>query len=226
MEDKLIHISSLIGDPIRILILWNLLDGKTYTATELAICVNTSPQNVSIHLRKLIQAELLQVERYGRNRYYRLAKQDVAYAIEAIANLIPSKAGKKEPYPNIDADIRYCRICYDHLAGEIGVRFTDNLFSQNLISITDKRYEVTKKGNKVFADFGIEMEALKKQRRLFAHACLDWSERKYHLAGALGASLLNRMILLDWVRRKKDSRAFIVTGKGEKELYEVFRFQV
>jgi len=226
METELVRITSLIGDPVRIRVLWYLLDGRRYTATELAVCTNTSPQNISIHLGKLIQAELLQVESHGRHRYYRLAKQDVAYAIEALANLVPDKAAKKTIHTDIDSDILYCRICYDHLAGEIGVRFTDSLFNQNLIALNDKNYDVTKKGNKLFKDFGIDPDTLKKQRRLFAHACLDWSERKYHLAGALGASLLNKMITLDWLRRKKNSRAFIITAKGEKEMYRIFGLTV
>ena len=106
------------------------------------------------------------------------------------------------------------------------MRFTDSLFNQKLIALNDKSYDVTNKGSKLFNDFGINPDALKIKRRQFAHTCLDWSERKYHLAGALGASLLNKIIALDWLRRKKDSRAFIITGKGQKGFYEIFRFKV
>jgi DNA-binding transcriptional ArsR family regulator len=226
METELIKITSLIGDPVRTTILWTLLDGKAYTTTELSICSNTSLQNISIHLNKLVEADLLQVESQGRHRYYRLANQDVAYAIEAIGNLVPEKASKRTLTGPVDADVRYCRICYDHLAGEIGVRLTDHLFSQKIIELNKKSYSVTPKGNKFFAGLEIDVDKLKTKRRLFAHACLDWSERKYHLAGALGASLLDIMVNKDWVRRKKDSRAFIITAKGKQELYRKIKFEV
>jgi DNA-binding transcriptional ArsR family regulator len=226
METELIRITSLIGDPVRTTILWTLLDGKAYTTTELSICSNTSLQNICVHLHKLVEADLLQVESQGRHRYYRLANQDVAYAIEAIGNLVPERATKKTLTGPVDDDVRYCRICYDHLAGETGVRLTDHLFSQKIIELRKKSYLVTSKGNKFFAELGIEIDKLKAQRRLFAQACLDWSERKYHLAGSLGASLLDTMIGNDWIRRKKDSRAFIITGKGKQELYRKMKFEV
>jgi len=226
METELIRITSLIGDPVRTTILWTLLDGKAYTTTELSICSNTSLQNISVHLNKLVEADLLQVESQGRHRYYRLASQDVAYAIEAIGNLVPDKINKRGLIQPIDTDVRYCRVCYDHLAGEIGVRLTDHLFSQNIIELSKKTYAVTNKGNKFFAGLGIEADKLKKQRRLFAHACLDWSERKYHLAGALGAALFDVMTNNDWIRRKKNSRAFIITGKGKQELHKKMNFDV
>lgn len=226
METGLIRITSLIGDPVRTTILWTLLDGKAYTTTELSICSNTSLQNISIHLNKLVEADLLQVESQGRHRYYRLANRNVAYAIEAIGNLIPEKTNKRTLTGPIDADVRYCRVCYDHLAGETGVRLTDHLLLQKIIELTKKSYSVTTKGNKFFAGLGIEIDQLKMQRRLFAAACLDWSERKYHLAGSLGASLLNKMIESDWIRRKKDSRALVLTNKGKQELYKKMKFEV
>lgn len=226
MESELIQITSLIGDPVRTTILWTLLDGKAYTTTELSICSNTSLQNSCVHLNKLVDAGLLQVESQGRHRYYRLASRDVAYAIEAIGNLVPDKGNKRKLTGPSDADVRYCRICYDHLAGEIGVRIADHLFSENIIDLNKKSYSVTSRGKKFFAGLSIDIDPLKDQRRLFAHACLDWSERKYHLAGALGASLFDRMVSDDWIRRKKNSRAFIITGKGKRELKRKMNFEV
>ncbi|RAJ08623.1 DNA-binding transcriptional ArsR family regulator [Chitinophaga skermanii] len=225
MENQFRHLTSLIGDPVRSIILWTLLDGRAYTAMELAICADTSPQNISMHLSKLLAADLLTVERQGRHRYYRFSRQEVAYAIEALANLIPQKKNKK-PVTTIDTDIKYCRSCYDHLAGKVGVLLTENLVTKRVIELDDKAYQVTQKGIKFFSELGIDVATLKDKRRLFAVPCLDWSERKYHLAGSLGAAMLAQLLELDWMRRKKDSRAIYITAKGSSELYNNFQIEV
>ncbi|HEY4151329.1 MAG TPA: winged helix-turn-helix domain-containing protein, partial [Chitinophagaceae bacterium] len=131
IETQIAHISSLVGDPVRSRILWQLLDGRAYTATELANGADTSPQNMSMHLGKLVRADLLAVESQGRHRYYRFARQEVAYAIEALANLVPGRP--TAPQPEANTAIRYCRTCYDHLAGKIGVLITDSLVKQKII---------------------------------------------------------------------------------------------
>jgi DNA-binding transcriptional ArsR family regulator len=222
MEIQFSNITSLIGDPIRSIVLWTLLDGRAYTATELAICADTSAQNISMHLSKLVQADLLTVESQGRHRYYRFSRQEVAYAIEALANLISHKNEVKET--TIDtSDIKYCRTCYDHLAGKVGVLITEKLISQNIIELQNKTYTLTSKGNKFFKDFGIDMNELKNKRRIFAKPCLDWSERKYHISGSLSAAFLDKMLHADWLRRKKNSRAVIITSKGQSEIYKKFK---
>lgn len=221
-ETQFGDITSLIGDPIRSVVLWTLLDGRAYTATELAICANTSAQNISMHLSKLVQADLLTVESQGRHRYYRFSRQEVAYAIEALANLISHKS-KVEITTAGNSDIKYCRTCYDHLAGRVGVLITEKLISQKVIELQNKTYHLTAKGADFFKDLGIDMDELKNKRRVFAIPCLDWSERKYHMAGSLGAALLDKMLHSDWLRRKKNSRAIVITSKGQSEIYNKFK---
>jgi DNA-binding transcriptional ArsR family regulator len=220
MEKEISNITSLIGDPIRTAILWTLLDNRAYTATELAITVNTSAQNISMHLHKLVQASLLVAERQGRHKYYKFSKPEVAYAMEAISNLLPNEQHKKITDSKNHTAIKYCRTCYDHLAGKVGVLLTEALLQQKIIVLEDKLYHLTKKGTTVFNGWGIDIALLKKQRRIFAKPCLDWSERKHHLAGSLGAALLEMMLANDYIRRIKNSRAVIFTAKGEIELHK------
>ncbi|WP_456315028.1 ArsR/SmtB family transcription factor [Pseudomonas shirazensis] len=226
MENQFIKTATLIGDATRAAILWNLLDGRAFTATELAIAAGTSAQNISMHLAKLLEADLICVEKQGRHKYYRFSSKEVAYAVEAMANLIPKPktASKKETedYP----PIKYCRTCYDHLAGKIGVALTDSLLEQKIIVNKNNVFEISSEGQKWFFDFGINLEEAQKQKRIFLKPCLDWSERRNHLAGSVGAMLLNKMISEDWIRRTKNSRAIIVTGKGEKELLKYFKIVI
>lgn len=223
MEKDITDITGLIGDPVRTKILWTLLDGIAYTATELASCANTSPQNISMHLNKLIQADLLAVESQGRHKYYRFAKPEVAYAIEAIGSLVPNEQHKKIIADQANTAIKYCRTCYDHLAGKVGVLVTEALVKQQLIALNPGTYDVTKKGRDFFAQLNISIDELIKQRRALAKPCLDWSERRHHLAGSLGAALLNRMLSLNYVRKTKNSRAMIITAKGQQQMYTLFK---
>ncbi|HSD08731.1 winged helix-turn-helix domain-containing protein [Flavobacterium sp.] len=225
MEDQFVKIASLIGDPTRAIIMWTLLDGKAFTATELAISANTSPQNMSMHLAKLLEANLLCVEKQGRHKYYKFSNKETAYAIEAMASLIPPVVSPKKDLDK-HSPIKYCRTCYDHLAGKIGVAVTESLLSQNIILGLNNKFEVSSDGINWFSNFGIDLEELKKQRRLFVKPCLDWSERKNHIAGSLGASLLDKMITDDWLRKIENSRAIQITGKGQKELLKHFNIVV
>jgi DNA-binding transcriptional ArsR family regulator len=223
MEKEIGYITSLIGDPVRTNILWTLLDNRAYTATELAISADTSPQNISMHLNKLVQADLLAVESQGRHKYYKFSKPEVAYVIEAIGNLLPNEKHKKIISNKANSEIKYCRTCYDHLAGKVGVLITEALLEQKIIELDTNIYNVTKKGAIFFADLEINIEELKKCRRIFAKPCLDWSERKHHLAGSLGAALLDKMLSLDYIRRTKNSRAIVITSKGKLHLYDRFK---
>jgi DNA-binding transcriptional ArsR family regulator len=220
------YITSLIGDPVRTNILWTLLDGRAYTATELAIQADTSPQNISMHLSKLIQADLLSVESQGRHKYYRFARQEVAYVIEAIGNLIPTEKNKRIISNPDNSAIKYCRTCYDHLAGKVGVVMTEGLIKQKIIQLNVSDYSVTKKGVKFFSELEIDTDELQKHRRIFARPCLDWSERKHHLAGSLGASLLDKMLFLNWLRKTSHSRAIIITSKGQQQLYNILKISL
>jgi len=220
MEKEIENITSLIGDSVRTNILWKLLDGRAYTATELAISADTSSQNISMHLSKLIQGDLLTVKSQGRHKYYSFSRPEVAYAIEAIGNLIPNKNHKKILEDKDNSGIKHCRTCYDHLAGKIGVLITEALLKQKVIELDQNLYRVTDHGARFFLEFGVNVDELKKNRRAFARPCLDWSERKHHLAGSLGAALLDKMLLLDYLRRTKNSRAIVITSKGQQCLYD------
>jgi len=223
MENEFKQIAGLIGDPTRASIMWALLDGKAFTATELAIAAATTPQNISMHLSKLVQADLLSVESQGRHRYYKYARKEVAYVIESMASLLPPVSIKSPADKENNSAIKHCRTCYDHLAGKVGVAVTDSLLKQKILVEKDKQFEVSVKGEKWFAAFDIDADELKQQRRSFLRPCLDWSERRHHMAGSLAAAFLNKMVEQDWFRITKNSRALVVTAKGQKKLYEYFK---
>jgi DNA-binding transcriptional ArsR family regulator len=223
MENSITHIASLIGEPVRAKILWTLMDGRAYTARELAIGVETTPQNLSMHLGKLLRAGLLSVEAQGRHRYYTFARTEVADAIEAMANLVPAEQAMRKDMGAVPID--YCRTCYDHLAGKVGVAITESLVRQKLLVYRDKELDVTPKGVQWFAELGIDCGEIRQQRRAFAKPCLDWTERRHHLAGALGAALLEKMLEAHWLRRSAQSRAVVVTAKGRQALEAYFTVQ-
>jgi DNA-binding transcriptional ArsR family regulator len=224
MENNIAHIASLIGEPVRAKVLWSLMDGRAYTARELAIEVDTTPQNLSMHLSKLLRAGLLSVEVQGRHRYYTFSRSEVADVVEAMANLIPAGQVVKK-----DADmvpIKYCRTCYDHLAGKVGVSIMESLIRQKWLLYRDQELEVTQKGLQWFKEWGIDCAEVERRRRSFAKPCLDWSERRHHLAGALGAALLKKMLAEHWLRRTANSRAVVVTAKGQQALETHFNIQL
>ncbi|MGF2413790.1 MAG: ArsR/SmtB family transcription factor [Ferruginibacter sp.] len=226
MENQFKQIASLIGDPTRATIMWTLMDGKAFTATELAITANTTPQNISMHLTKLLNAELLAVETQGRHKYYRFSRKEIAYAIEAMVNLIPHADALQKINTENTPAIKHCRTCYDHLAGKVGVSIADSLLQQKIIKNSTNGFELSKKGEIWFSDFGIDIISLKKQRRLFLRSCLDWSERRHHIAGSLAAALLDKMLLSDWVRRTKNSRAIVITSKGQLNFNSKFKISI
>jgi DNA-binding transcriptional ArsR family regulator len=225
MKDRFKEIAALIGEPARATILWTLLDGKAFTATELAIAADTSASNISMHLSKLLNADLLKAENHGRHRYYSFSKTETAYAVEALAALLPPPS-KKVQQADIISPVQQCRTCYDHLAGKTGVALTNALLKQKIITEIDNAFELTSKGKKWFLAMDIDTDELQQQRRSFLRPCLDWSERRYHMAGSLAAALLDKMLSHDWIRRTKNSRAVIVTAKGQKNLYEKLKIVV
>lgn len=221
-EDTFVSTASLLCEPSRAKIVWNLLDGRAYSAGELALASDLSPTSVSNHLSKLLIGEIVKVDVQGRHRYYSFANEEVAYAVESLANLNKQQQSFKPQKKMNKSDVKYCRTCYDHLAGKVGVLIADKLVSRKIIKLQDKTFIVTKKGNIFFSKFGLELVKLKKQKRYYSKACLDWSERKYHLAGSLGNALLEKMLELDWLRKTKNSRAIVITSLGQNELKERF----
>ena len=225
-ENEFSRVATLIGDRARSAMLWNLMDGRAYTATELSLCADISAQSASNHLSKLVNANILAVERQGRHRYYRFANSEAAQVIESMTSLMAfNKDIKKIGRPGIEG-ITYARTCYDHLAGKAGVEITGSLIKNGIIKTSGKNYEVSRKGNDWFGSIGIDIEEVKLHKRSFAHQCLDWSERKHHLAGALGASLLRIMLKKDWIRKRNDTREVTITPKGKIELKKLLDLDI
>ncbi|MGE0151246.1 MAG: ArsR/SmtB family transcription factor [Reyranellaceae bacterium] len=208
-------IASLVGDPARANMLTALMGGKALSAGELAAEAGVSLQTASSHLAKLQGGGLLAVEKQGRHRYYRLTGQDIAQTLESMMGLA-ARVGhlRTQPGPK-DPALRHARVCYDHLAGDQGVRLLDSLRQRRFIRAAPGRIELTAAGADFVAGFGIDLDRLKQSRRLLCRACLDWSVRRPHLAGALGAALLQRLTELGWARREASSRAIAFSRAGE-----------
>lgn len=213
-----VFISGLICEPARARMLWNLLDGRAYTATELAVASDLSATSASNHLAKLLKADVVRVEMQGKHRYYTFASPDVAYAVESLANLAGRTATRK---PDVSSGIKYCRTCYDHLAGLVAVRVAEGMEKSGILSPSDGGFSVSEKGWKWFGGFGIFEEELVKARRPITRQCLDWSERRPHLAGQLGARLLDKMLERKWFKRIDFSRELEVLPKGRKEISDL-----
>ena len=224
-ENKFVDIAALIGEPARAKMLWNLLDGRAYTASELAMAADISGTSASNHLTKLLGAELLKVEKQGRHRYFSFSNSEIAYAVESLASLSgrSSKNIEKEVTPR---GIKYCRSCYDHLAGLVGVKVTEALEKKKAIRKSANSYLITNSGWKLLADLEIDKNEMLGNRRPLTRQCLDWSERKPHLAGQVGALLLRTMLDRTWLKRMKFSRELIITAKGRSEIKTLFGIEV
>ncbi|MGO4571485.1 ArsR/SmtB family transcription factor [Microvirga sp. 2TAF3] len=220
--NTLAEIAALIGDVARANILSALMDGRALTASELAWHSGVSPQTASGHLAKLSEANLLAVARQGRHRYYRLATPEVAQAIEALMAVASFGPKRHRPVGPKDEALRNARTCYDHLAGRLGIALADTLTARNHIVLSDSAGALTDGGHRFLCDFGIDLEAGRGRGRALCRTCLDWSERRPHLAGRLGAALCTRLFELGWVERIKDSRALAITPAGRKGLGETF----
>lgn len=215
----LASLSSLIGDPSRALILSALFGGEALPAGELAFRARVTPQTASSHLAKLTEAGLVTVERMGRHRYYRLSGPEIGSLLERMMTIAwkPSVERSRVPAP-----LRDGRMCYDHLAGRLGVAVTDALVARGVLARGDDAFALTEAGTAWFADLGIDAAALRDGRRAFARHCIDWSERRPHLAGALGAAIAERFVDRGWVRRDRDSRAVALTEDGRAALARIF----
>ncbi|WP_152657988.1 helix-turn-helix transcriptional regulator [Oceanobacillus sp. CFH 90083] len=213
------YTAKLMADSSRAAMLEALLDLDGLPASELAKRANISLQTASGHLTKLVDGNLLCVEKHGRHRYFRIANADVAQAIEMLTVIAPPpKINSLKDFSRAK-NIQIARTCYDHLAGKLGVLLTDALIENGYLLEEENNFLVTKEGEQFFHDFNIDLEALRQKRRHFARKCLDWSERRYHLAGALGNAILIRLFDLGWIERLP-GRAVRVTDTGEKGLYE------
>jgi DNA-binding transcriptional ArsR family regulator len=210
-----------IGDPTRIKMLTLLMEGRALTAKELAYGAGVEPATATAHLKRLLDERLVSVAVQGRHKYVRLASPDVAQLMELMMAVAP-RAQVRRPVPRVAEKLRHARMCYDHLAGELGIGITDGLVKQGLLRKEEDAFAVTKKGAAWFGDLGIDLEQARGKRRKFASQCLDWSERRDHLGGALGAALAERLIDLGWIARKRNSRAVVVTEAGRPKLAQHF----
>ena len=216
-------IAALAGDPARANMLAALLSGKALTASELAHEAGVTAQTASSHLAKLEAGGLIAAVKQGRHRYFRLSGHDVADMLERMMG-VAARAGhlRSRPGPS-DPVMRTARVCYDHLAGEMGVQMLDALLARGLVSSHESELSLTRKGGRFFEEFGIAVEDVAQSRRPLCKSCLDWSMRRAHLAGALGAATLDRIYALDWARRDRKSRAVIFSPRGERRFRELFK---
>jgi len=208
-------LAALMGDPTRGRMLSTLMDGRARTGTELALEGGVSPSTASSHLGRLHAGGLIDVARQGRHRYYRIATPEAAATIEALMGLA-ARTGASLPSRRAgNAAVRRARVCYDHLAGEVAVCFLDRLKQSQLVDGDEKALELTGNGASWCAEVGIDLRCLHATRRLLCRPCLDWSERRMHLAGALGATMLTRLFELKYARRVSGGRAVILSREGE-----------
>jgi DNA-binding transcriptional ArsR family regulator len=214
--------AALIADPTRSLILTALLDGRALPAGELADAAGVTPQTASSHLSQLLAGGLLAVEREGRHRYYRLAGAHVAEALETLATIQPglrASTPRRKPLGAQARELQFCRRCYDHLAGQLGVAVTRGLQARGFImSAADKQFELSAAGRAWFRAIGLDTDELRPTRRGLARQCLDWTERQHHLAGPLGVGFLATMCENGWLLRSDRTRAIRVTPKGRAAL--------
>lgn len=223
MNPYFAEIAALMGDPARANILAALMDGRARTAKELAFVARVSAPTTSGHLAKLLDGGLLQAVAQGRYRYFRLANPLVACAIESMAALAADRPAARPRAPGpAEAAMRAARLCYDHLAGTLGVRLMDHMREEGHLGDGEGQLRVTGSGRLFFAGLGIDVTAVERQRRGFARSCLDWSERRPHLAGGLGASLACRCFEMGWIERLRDTRAVRVTPAGTQAFGRLF----
>ncbi len=216
-------IGALIGDPARANMLTALMSGKALTASELAAEAGITPQTASAHLSRLSEAGLIGQRKQGRHRYYALADEDVGAVLESLMGLAAKNGHLRTRTGPKDPALRKARICYDHLAGDLGVRIYDSLLSNgHLLEAEGQALELTATGEVFLNTLGIDVTRSRVSRRIPCRACLDWSERRYHLAGTVGQALLTKITDLGWARRSKGSRLVQFTQAGEKALLEAF----
>jgi len=217
------RIAAAIGEPARARMLYSLMDNRARTATELAVVAEVSASTASVHLSRLTAERLVKVLGQGRHRYYSLKGSGVASVLEALSVVAGGAPAKFVPHAG--SRLRAARTCYDHIAGALGVAIHERLLRTGWLSTSqncDSSFDVTPKGARTLEALGVDVEAARSLRRRFAFGCLDWSERRYHLGGAMGAALLDVALKRKWVLQDLDSRALGITRAGRRELASIF----
>ena len=219
-EVAVARIAGAIGEPARARMLFSLMDGHARTSTELAVVAEVSTSTASAHLNRLKEERLVKVITQGKHRFYSLEGPKVARVLEGLSVLVDQP--RRKFVPNTPTRLRAARVCYDHLAGHLGVslhdRFKDLKWLLRATGDGEDAYELTAEGVKALEALGLDIEEMRKLRRRFAYACLDWSERRPHIGGALGSALLQAALKRKWVTRDLDSRAIHITNTGRREL--------
>ncbi|MEY2372752.1 ArsR/SmtB family transcription factor [Lysinibacillus capsici] len=226
INPNMAEIAALLGETSRATILASMMDGRFHTASELAYMAAIKPQTASFHLAKLVEGKLIKVEKQGRHRYFQLAGEDIAHFLESFLAISPPPEVRSLKQSSQIKLLQDARTCYDHLAGKLGVQLTESMLKAGYLTLEGKQFVLTDEGTLFFTTFGIDLTALKRKRRSFSHACLDWSERRYHLAGALGCELLNQFFNLGWLLRVPSIRAIKVTEEGKIGFKEVFHLDL
>jgi DNA-binding transcriptional ArsR family regulator len=220
------EIASLIGDPARANMLTTLMDGRALTATELGLAAGIAPSTASGHLSKLLEGEMVSVTAAGRHRYYRLKSAKVAHLLEELTSFAVDGPPRHRPKSRCDEAMARARTCYDHLAGKLGVALANRLVEQHHLLLGEEGGAVTDSGRAFLAELGVEIEPRKGSRRAFCRPCLDWSERRWHIGGAIGAGLATRCFDLGWVERQKQGRAVTITPAGQRAFEELFAIRL
>jgi DNA-binding transcriptional ArsR family regulator len=222
MDADVAGIAGLLADPARVAMLDALMDGRALSAGELARCARVGAPTASAHLRRLLDGGLLAVRAQGRHRYYRLAGPAVAEAMEALGVIAPPRPVRSLRQSQQAQALRIARTCYDHLAGGVGVAVAEALVRAGALRpVGDRDYDLTAGGEQLLGGLGVDVAALRRQRRAFARRCLDWTERSPHLSGALGAAVLVRLLDLGWLVRGRVPRGLVLTEAGRDGLVRV-----
>ncbi|MBV8790746.1 MAG: helix-turn-helix transcriptional regulator [Pseudolabrys sp.] len=218
---NMVEVAALVGDTARATMLAALMSGQALTGIELAGIARISRSTASEHLSKLVAARLLSVTRRRRNSYYRIASPLVARMLESIKAVAAIETpARHQPRSAEDDALRFARTCYDHLAGRLGVAIADALVAKRYVALSEEGGVLTRAGTRFLTEFGLDLVQPKPSKRVFCRACLDWSERRYHIAGHVGAALCDRLIGLGWVKRDGRSRVIRVTPVGQRGLRE------
>ena len=221
-EPNLAWIASVVGDPARLSILLALMDGRARTAKELAFLARIAAPTASGHLAKLLDSRLVAVEPQGRHRYYRIASALVAEMVEAMA-VVAGETTRADPrLARVDPALAAARTCYNHLAGRLGVAVADALQRRGDVVFADGVGEVTEQGQAFFDRLGVDARRAGSRGRVLCKPCLDWTERRHHLAGTLGAALCEHCLRAGWLQRSRDSRALTITADGRAAFASLF----
>src|SRR5262245_42166668 len=216
--DMLSTVAALLGEPARTRILTALLTGRALTAKELAYFAGVTPATASSHLSRLLGGNLLAMEKQGRCHYYRLRSAEVARAIEGLMAVATAPSSGWPPYHRVEPALREARMCYDHMAGRLGVAVCDMLLRRRHVVLADGGGEVTVPGERFLAELGVDLRKARGAKRHYCRSCIDWTERRHHISGAVGAALADAFLARGLVTRVPDSRALSVTPAGRKTL--------